>query len=149
MKRIGLLTAVFVCLWLIPGLAPAPTAHAGFMDRVRDIIHLPDEVDKVKKDYKKTKKQLEETKKEMTETTEKAQETLERYEQKQQQLLKDNEQLRKDNEKLTSQMDELQQANKKRESWGHKLMKVLLAVCGLIALYFLITRLMRVWLRSR
>lgn len=58
---------------------PTTVAQASWLDRVKDIYQLPENVEQIQKDYEATKQQLEEQKDKLSETIRHSQETEESY----------------------------------------------------------------------
>jgi predicted PurR-regulated permease PerM len=120
-------------------MIPTTVAHASWLDRVKDIYQLPENVEQIQKDYEATKQQLEEQKDKLSETIRHSQETEE------------NEALQKENELLQERLKVMEQVALDKEKRNRKITNMVIAVVLLIVLYFVLGRVFRyvVWRRQK
>lgn len=71
-KILGILVIMFGFMY------PASAVQASWLDRVKDIYQLPENVEQIQKDYEATKQQLEDQKDKLSEAIRHSQETEER-----------------------------------------------------------------------
>ncbi|BFT69288.1 hypothetical protein [Paenibacillus sp. P36] len=123
---------------------PASAAQASWLDRVKDIYQLPENVEQIQKDYEATKQQLEEQKDKLSETIRHSQETEEK-------LLQQNEALQKENERLQERLKAMEQVAIDKENRSRKITNMVIAVVVLVVLYFVLGRVFRyvVWRRQK
>lgn len=130
------------------GLAPG-TAQAGFFDQVKELWRLPEEVQQLQDRYRQTRDELEEANRKLAETAQQSREALELYRADQRRLLDENAMLAQQNAELQQAFRELQQIERTRSENYRRTMWLIAAAAGLALLYFALSRLLRVWLRSR
>ncbi|MDF2721455.1 MAG: hypothetical protein K0Q59_1130 [Paenibacillus sp.] len=127
-------------------------AHANVMDKMKQWFQLPSQVDDLRDQYDATKQKLDQATKQLDQTTkqldEAAQQSREAKEQVQQ-LVSDNERLAKQNDQLAQAIDDLQSANRQREQRSKQIWAVIGTAIALVAVYFILTRLLRLLLRSK
>lgn len=127
----------------------APTAvHAGFFD----IFRLPGEVEQLKDGYHQIQQHYDQVLQdyELTQSRlQEAKEAADRYEMTQQKLIEENSKLQKQNQDLVQLVRELQTSEQARKDRASQYRLLAFTAIGLAAGYFVFTRLMRVWLRSR
>lgn len=131
------LSVLLILLFIIPSIASANV--------FKDLYNLPGDVGELREQYDETKSQLEAV-------TRRSQETLKQYEESQlqiEQLNKQNEQLLSQNERLADAVISLQQAEEARANKVKLWWRYAYIGIGLLALYFISGRLVRVLLRSR
>ncbi|WP_052410080.1 coiled-coil domain-containing protein [Paenibacillus durus] len=128
---------------------PAPAAHANiFGDLYRGMeqfSELPDQVNDLQESYHQTVDELERTKNELGQTMDELDNTknqLEAYH-------SENTSLQEQNRQLTVMIDELRDERAARESYIHRLKVTSLTGLGLVAGYFILTRVIRLGMRSR
>lgn len=143
--KIGISAAFAAFLF---GSVPSP-AHAGVVDRVKDFIQLPGQVSDLKEQYDETRKQLDDAANQLGEVTRQSQETIEQYRESERRLREENERLAKQNEQLAQAVTGLQNAEQQRADQSKRTWTMIWTGVGLIALYFLISRLFRLVLRSK
>lgn len=131
------------------GLFPSGAEAASIADKIKSWFELPSQVDELKSQYEGTKQQLEDAARQIDEAARQSQESLEQYRQAEQRLREDNERLAKQNEQLGEAIKALQAAEQQRESRSRRTWTVVWTAIGLVALYFLSSRLFRVLIRSR
>lgn len=136
--------AIGVLLIWIGVMFPTTVAQASWLDRVKDIYQLPENVEQIQKDYEATKQQLEEQKDKLSETIRHSQETEEK-------LLQQNEGLQKENELLQERLKAMEQLALDKENRNRKITNMVIAVVLLIVLYFVLGRVFRyvVWRRQK
>ncbi|WNQ09709.1 hypothetical protein MJA45_19040 [Paenibacillus aurantius] len=135
-------TAVAAALFLFPSVPPA---HAGVIDTVRGIFELPAEVDKLKEDYDRVQQEYARTKEELNE----AKQAAEQVTHDQKELMDANRRLLEQNRQLSDMVGQLQSAEQARIRSMKQLRTVLFTLIGLVIGYFLLSRILRVYLRSR
>ncbi|MDT3427154.1 septal ring factor EnvC (AmiA/AmiB activator) [Paenibacillus forsythiae] len=128
---------------------PAPAAHANiFNDLYRGVeqfSELPDQMNDLQDSYQQTVNELKQTKDELGQTIDELDETqnqLEAYR-------SENSLLQKQNQQLTVMIDELRDERAARESYIRRLKTTALTGLGLIAGYFVLVRLIRLFMRNR
>ncbi|MBD2864487.1 hypothetical protein [Paenibacillus oceani] len=130
------------------GSVPLP-AHAGVVDKVKDFIQLPGQVSELKEQYDETRKQLDDATNQLGEVTRQSRETIEQYREAEQRLREENERLARQNEQLAQAVSSLQNAEQQRANQSKRTWTMIWTGVGLIACYFLISRLFRLVLRSK
>ncbi|MBY9081305.1 hypothetical protein KIH86_25650 [Paenibacillus sp. HN-1] len=129
-----LLTAMLLAAGLL-FTYPSPAAHANvFNDMYKGLeqfSELPDQVNELKDSYQQTLNELDQTKSQ-----------LENYR-------SENVTLQEKNQQLTKMLDELRDERADRERYIRRLKVTALTGLGLVAGYFILTRLIRFGMRSR
>lgn len=136
---------VFVILMILFGfMYPASAVQASWLDRVKDIYQLPENVEQIQKDYEATKQQLEDQKGMLSEAMRHSQETEER-------LLGQNEALKRENDQLQERLKAMEQVALDKEKRNRKLTYLAVTAALLIVLYFVLGRVFRfiVWRRQK
>ena len=144
--------------------------NAGWLDNIKDVFTLPQKVNSLQEQYEIAKEQMnfarQETLKAMEEMeknrqvlehslrqTEKSLKdtisTLESYKESQQKLTDENRKLQELKSELQQRVESLRASEQKRSQRYRQIMSVILTAAGLILLYFIIARVMRMVLRSR
>lgn len=151
MLRLGdaaVVAAVCLALW---GIQP-PSAHAGWVDRVRDVFQVPGEVDKLKEQYNEMKSGYDATVEQLEETrrqAEEAQRMTEEYRRTQEQLLSDNAALAEQNRKLAATLEQLKDSEEARTRSAARVKRLIWTGVLLVAGYFGISRVARYVMRAR
>ncbi|GGD83294.1 hypothetical protein [Paenibacillus nasutitermitis] len=146
--RFGKWGLSFACVMLLTG-ASANVAHAGFVDNVKGIFKLPEEVDELRNQYDSTKTKLEEVTKQSQETIEQYRQAGDRLHEENIKLMEQNENLAKRNDELSQAVISLQASEEARSAKSKRLWLFIYSGIGLLAFYFLSGRLLRLLLRSR
>ncbi|TMV50824.1 hypothetical protein FE783_09135 [Paenibacillus mesophilus] len=133
---------------LLIGASPSP-AHAGVMDRVKQWFELPGQVDNLREQYDTTRQQLQDATKQMDEAARQSRETIEQYRESEQRLREENERLAKQNEQLAQAISGLQEAERARSDRSRRTWILIWTAAGLVAMYFVSSRLFRLLLRSK
>jgi TolA-binding protein len=135
---------VLVILVVILGLMAPSTAEASWLDRVKDIYQMPENIEQIQQDYESTKQQLEDQKDKLAETIRRSEETEEK-------LLNQNEQLLKENEQLQERLKVMEQAALDKEQRNRKITNMVIVAAMLVVLYFVMGRVFRyvVWRRQK
>lgn len=147
-RAAGIAAAVSLLLW---GVNP-PSAHAGWVDRVRDVFQAPAEVDKLKEQYDEMKSGYDATVEQLEETrrqAEEAQRLTEEYRRTQERLLSDNEALAEQNRQLAQTLAELKDSDEARTRQAKRIKMMIWMAVLLIAGYFGIGRVARYLMRAR
>ncbi|CAN7225270.1 hypothetical protein LJR153_000845 [Paenibacillus sp. LjRoot153] len=145
MRKIAAIGQAVVVLVILLGLLyPAPSAHASWFDRIKDIYQLPSNVEQIQKDYEDTKQQLEEQKDKLSEAVRQSQEIEDR-------LLSQNEALKKDNEQLQERLKAMEQVALDKDKRNRKIIYMIITAAALVVGYFLLGRVFRffVWQRRK
>ncbi|MDQ0902167.1 MULTISPECIES: hypothetical protein [unclassified Paenibacillus] len=123
---------------------PASAVQASWLDRVKDIYQLPENVEQIQKDYEATKQQLEDQKDKLSEAIRHSQETEER-------LLGQNETLKRENEQLQERLKAMEQVALDKEKRNRKLTYMAVTAVLLVLFYFVLGRVFRfmVWRRQK
>ncbi|WP_127588476.1 hypothetical protein [Paenibacillus koleovorans] len=129
-------------------MPPAP-AQAGFFDSVKGFFQLPGEVDRLQEQYDATKQRLDEAAKQLDNAAKDSKEALEQYKSLEQKLLQENDRLARQNEQLQQAILDLQQSEQERSLKYRRTITMIGTAAGLIVLYFVLGRVMRIVLRSR
>ncbi|MCY9667234.1 hypothetical protein M5X11_20250 [Paenibacillus alginolyticus] len=137
-KVFGILIILFGFMY------PASAVQASWLDRVKDIYQLPENVQQIQKDYETTKQQLEDQKDKLSEAIRHSQETEER-------LLGQNETLKRENEQLQERLKAMEQVALDKDKRNRKLTYMVVTAVLLIVLYFVLGRVFRfmVWRRQK
>ncbi|RAU99894.1 hypothetical protein [Paenibacillus sp. YN15] len=144
----GIAVAACLLLW---GAQP-PSAHAGWVDRVRDVFQVPGEVDKLKEQYNEMKSGYDATVEQLEETRRQAQEAqklTEDYRRTQEQLLADNAALAEQNRQLAATLEELKDSEAARARQAERIKRLIWTAVLLVAGYFGISRVARYVMRAR
>lgn len=110
----GVTKVVGILVILLGFMYPASAVQASWLDRVKDIYQLPENVQQIQKDYETTKQQLEDQKDKLSEAIRHSQETEER-------LLGQNETLKRENEQLQERLKAMEQIALDKEKRNRKL----------------------------
>lgn len=124
-------------------------ASAGFMDTVKGIFHLPGKVDKLQNQYDDAKQQLDDANRQLDSVTRESKEAMQQWKDSEQKMLQETERLARQNEQLQQSIRDLQQAEQERSAKYRRTITMLGTAVGLVMLYFLLGRVLRVVLRSR
>lgn len=137
-KILGILVILFGFMY------PASAVQASWLDRVKDIYQLPENVEQIQKDYEATKQQLEDQKDKLSEAIRHSQETEER-------LLGQNETLKRENEHLQERLKAMEQVALDKEKRNRKLTYMAVTAVLLVLFYFVLGRVFRfiVWRRQK
>lgn len=144
----GVAAAACLLLW---GAQPQ-TAHAGWVDRVRDVFQVPGEVDKLKEQYNEVKSGYDATLEQLEETrrrAEEAQKLTEEYRKTQEQLLNDNAALAEQNRQLAATLEELKDSEEARARSAARVKRLIWTAVLLVGGYFGISRVARYVMRAR
>ncbi|MFD1772694.1 hypothetical protein [Paenibacillus rhizophilus] len=143
------LLAAFILIASIFYTLPASAAQANvFGDLYRGLeqfSELPDQVDELQESYHQTVNELEQTKDQLGQTIDQLDQTQNQL----QTYRSENAALQEQNRQLTALVDELRDERAARESYVHRLKVTVLTGLGLIAGYFILTRAIRLGMRSR
>ncbi|NOV04640.1 hypothetical protein [Paenibacillus planticolens] len=136
--------ALGVLVIVIGFMFPVSAAHASWLDRVKEIYELPENMQQIQKDYEATKQQLEEQKDKLSETIRHSQETESK-------LLQQNETLQKENQLLQERLKTMEQVALDKEKRNRKITNMIIAAVLLVVLYFILGRVFRyvVWRRQK
>ncbi|MBD0383619.1 coiled-coil domain-containing protein [Paenibacillus sedimenti] len=139
--RIGKIVFVFVVLLIC--MVPAASIQASWLDRMKEIYQLPDNIEQIQKDYEATKQELDEQKDKLSEAIARSQETEER-------LLAQNQALQKENELLQHRLKAMEQLALDKENRNRKITYVAATAVGLLLFYFVLGRVFRfmVWRKN-
>lgn len=145
-----------VCLWigmigLLLLVPPVSTVHAGFVDRIKDIYGMPEQLGQLQEQYNNTKQALEENRAQLEETLKRSEEAAQRYQETEERLRQENEQLRARNERLEELIGKWEAAERAQERRTRQIVTTAMTAAGLVLFYFVLTRLVRVavWRRNR
>ncbi|MBP1967890.1 DNA replication initiation control protein YabA [Paenibacillus aceris] len=143
-RQISAIHVIGVLAIVIGFMFPVSAAQASWLDRVKDIYQLPENVEQIQKDYEATKQQLKEQKDKLSETIRHSQETEEK-------LLKQNEALQKENQLLQERLKAMEQVALDKEKRNRKITNMVIAAVLLVVLYFVLGRVFRyvVWRRQK
>ncbi len=144
----AVVTAACLALW---GAKP-PSAHAGWVDRVRDVFQVPGEVDKLKEQYNEMKTGYDATVEQLEETrrrAEEAQKLTEEYRKTQEQLITDNAALAEQNRQLAATLEELKDSEEARARSAARVKRLIWTAVLLVGGYFGISRVARYVMRAR
>ncbi|MDD9272231.1 hypothetical protein ACFPES_34975 [Paenibacillus sp. GCM10023248] len=135
---------VLVTLFICIGLMNPSSAEASWLDRVKDIYQMPENIEQIQKEYETTKQQLEEQKDQLAETIRRSEETEAK-------LLEQNEQLVNENKQLQERLRVMEQAALDKERRNRKITNMAVAAAALVVLYFVLGRVFRymVWRRQK
>ncbi|MEW9701168.1 hypothetical protein [Paenibacillus sp. SI8] len=139
------LSNIGIVILVVMGVtAYSSTVHANWLDRVKDIYQLPENVEQIQKDYEATKQQLQEQKDKLSEAVQRSQDTEER-------LLAQNQLLQKENEELQERLRAMEQLALEKDKRSHRIMVMVLTASALVVFYFVLGRMFRfiVWRRQR
>lgn len=130
---------------------PVSTAQAGFVDRIKDIYGMPEQLGQLQEQYNYTKQALEQNLAQLEETLKQSEEAARRYQETEDRLLQENEQLRSRNERLEELIGRWEAAERSQERRTRQVVATAMTAAGLVLLYFVLTRLVRVavWRRNR
>ena len=129
---------------------PLPSVEAGFVERIKDIYGLPEQLGQLQEQYDETKQALEQSRVQLEETLQRSEDAVQRYQEAQEQLLKENEQLRERNTQLEQLIARLEDAERAKAARTRQIVTTAMTAAGLVLLYFVLTRLIRVavWRRN-
>lgn len=138
MRRVGLAAV------LLSVLMPWPSAQAGFVDRVKDIYGMPEKVEELQQQYDAAQEELDASVK-------RSEETIRQFRQTQEQLLQENQELRSRNARLEEAIGQMEAAERAGAERSRRITRTALAAGGLVVLYFVLMRVVRlaVWRRTR
>ncbi|UKS26798.1 hypothetical protein LOZ80_35935 [Paenibacillus sp. HWE-109] len=140
----GIAKGIGMLLILIGFMYPASAAQASWLDRMKEIYQLPENVEQIQKDYDATKQQLEDQKDKLAESIKRSQETEER-------LLGQNDTLKKENEQLQERIKAMEQIALDKDKRNRKIMYMVVTAVLLVVFYFVLGRVFRliVWRRQK
>ncbi len=117
-------------------IAPPEAQAEGLWDRVKDVYHMPETVDKLEAQLSETMRQSEEA--------------AERFREAQNRLMSENEALRRSNEALEARLLAAEATIVEQRASGARWTRVLIAGAALLLGYFALARLLRllVWRRQ-
>lgn len=124
-------------------------AQAGIFGTFKGIMELPEEIDRLKEDYEQVRQNYNDTMSRLEEAERAAQSAAQTYESSQQKLIQENEKLQSQNRELLQMVLELQQSEQERRQKASRFRTIVWTAVGLVGGYFVLTRGMRVVLRSR
>ncbi|NRF93922.1 hypothetical protein HQN89_23590 [Paenibacillus frigoriresistens] len=135
-KVFGILIILFGFMY------PASAVQASWLDRVKDIYQLPENVQQIQKDYETTKQQLEDQKDKLSEAIRHSQE---------ERLLGQNETLKRENEQLQERLKAMEQVALDKDKRNRKLTYMAVTAVSLVVFYFVLGRVFRfiVWRRQK
>jgi len=129
--RLGF-SAVLSCLLFF---GPVSQAQAGWFDWMKGISEVPSDVDQLKSKYEEMEQSL--------------LDTQQRYQEMTSQLNAENEALRLQNEQLTQRLLLLEEQELQQKQRTSRITTMILTGAGLLVLYFILTRIMRVFVWRR
>ena len=136
-------------LMVISVFLPYPAAQANYFNDLynglQQFSELPEEVNQLQESYQQTVEELETTKNELGETKDQLGQTIKDMETYRSQ----NAALMEQNRQLTQVVDQLRDDRAARESYLHRIKITIYTGLGLLLGYFLLTRLIRLGMRSR
>ncbi|WP_028593382.1 hypothetical protein [Paenibacillus assamensis] len=132
--RTGMLCAMFI-VSVILFCYPAPSAQAGLWDWMEGISEMPKEFNELKGQYNQMEQSLKDSQQRYQEMTDK--------------LNGENDQLRQQNEQLMNRLLLLEEQELKQKQQVRKIFITIATGVGLLLLYFVLTRVMRVMVWSR
>ncbi|MEC0232676.1 hypothetical protein [Paenibacillus alba] len=140
----GIVKGIGLLVILIGFMYPASAAQASWLDRIKDIYELPENVQQIQKDYEATKQQLEDQKDKLSETIQRSRETEEK-------LLGQNDALKKENEQLQERLKAMEQVALDKDKRNKKILYMAVTAVLLVVLYFVLGRVFRfiVWRRQK
>ncbi|MBD2844292.1 hypothetical protein IDH44_03750 [Paenibacillus sp. IB182496] len=143
----------------------AERAHAGLFDRMKDIYTAPDKLDEVREEYDSLTETLQEQNEKLQQTQQNALDAAARFEEQQrayeeqqrqwetasQSYQDQNALLAERNRELTARLELLEQERQERNALLRKALTVGAAIIGVILLYFIAMRVLRItiWRRER
>lgn len=138
------------CLFLLLTL-PWPVAEAGFLDRVKDIYDMPEQIGQLQDQYNETKQELERNREQLETTLKRSEEAAQQYKATEQRLMEENRELRSRNEQLEQLIRRLEEAEQANAQRTRQIIRTALTGVLLIVLYFVLMRVIRlaVWRRNR
>ncbi|TVX91718.1 hypothetical protein [Paenibacillus agilis] len=138
-KRSAYHRAGMLCAMLIMSVMlfcyPAPSAQAGLWDWMEGISEMPKEFNELKGQYDQMEQSLKDSQQRYHEMTDK--------------LNGENDQLRKQNEELMNRLLLLEEQELKQKQQVRRIFITIATAVGLLMLYFVMTRVMRVMVWSR
>lgn len=134
---------VTLCAFLLL-LQSVSTAEAGFVDRVKNIYQLPEQLDEIQKKYDAAKLQLELQNEKLSESIRQSKETEEK-------LIAQNQQLQAQKDELQQRLQTMEQQARDKEARTRKLTMLAVTAALLVVGYFVTGRFIRwmVWRRAR
>ncbi|NQX71077.1 hypothetical protein HQN90_33630 [Paenibacillus alba] len=140
----GIAKGIGILVILIGFMYPASAAQASWLDRIKDIYELPENVQQIQKDYEATKQQLEDQRDKLSETIQRSKETEEK-------LLGQNDALKKENEQLQERLKAMEQVALDKDKRNKKILYMAVTAVLLVVLYFVLGRVFRfiVWRRQK
>ncbi|MOA14123.1 hypothetical protein D3C78_1342080 [compost metagenome] len=152
MRQTYLKACILICfISIIAAVVPAPAAHAGLFDRIKDIYNTPEKISQLETQYEEAKEALAEQQEQLEESLRAAEE----YALRQKELLEQNEQFRQQNEKLIAQNEALQaevaHMQQERKTLIRKLINTVIILFSVFLLYLASVRIWRylVWRSQR
>ncbi|MFB6364217.1 coiled-coil domain-containing protein [Paenibacillus elgii] len=130
---------------------PWPVAQAGFLDRVKDIYDMPEQIGQLQNQYNETKQELERNREQLETTLKRSEEAAEQYKATEQRLKEENSELRSRNEQLEQLIRRLEEAEQASAKRTRQIVRTALTGVLLVVLYFVLMRVIRlvVWRRNR
>ncbi|WP_079418297.1 hypothetical protein [Paenibacillus ferrarius] len=140
----GIVKGIGLLVILIGFMYPVSAAQASWLDRIKDIYELPENVQQIQKDYEATKQQLEDQKDKLSETIQRSKDTEEK-------LLGQNDALKKENEQLQERLKAMEQVALDKDKRNKKILYMAVTAVLLVVLYFVLGRVFRfiVWRRQK
>ncbi|MUG70767.1 hypothetical protein [Paenibacillus validus] len=149
-KKMRVLSITLAGLLLLFAL-PWHTAHAGIVERIKDIYGMPEQVGQLQEQYEETKRQLEQSREQMEETVARSEEAARQFREAEARLLEENRELRSRNDRLEQLLEQMEAARRAQSVRNRQIAATALTAAGLALLYFIITRVIRftLWRRGR
>jgi regulator of replication initiation timing len=118
-------------------VAPLEAQAEGLWDRVKDVYHMPETVDKLEE--------------QLSESIRASEEAAEQFRETQSALMEENEALRRSNEALEARLLSAEATIEEQRAAGARWTRILMTAAALLLLYFALARLLRffVWRRHR
>ncbi|WP_195574218.1 hypothetical protein [Paenibacillus sp. 1001270B_150601_E10] len=138
-------------LVLVISLGSPSSAEAGWWDWLTGIKQIPSEFDELKSKYDQMEQSFQETQEKYKEMTDKFRSETDMLRAQNDQLLEQNSELKKYNQEMTDRLLLLEQRDQAQRQQTKRIVTVVMVAIGLLVLYFVLTRVLRVlvWERRR
>lgn len=142
---------LLIPLMFVLGLGAPAHVQAGFWDWVTGVSEIPSEFDKLKGKYEQMERSLQETQDKYNEMTDKFRTETDMLRAQNDQLLEQNSELQKYNKEMADRLMLLEERDQLQRQQTKRIVTVVMVAIGLLVLYFILTRVMRVlvWQRKR
>ncbi|AHV95900.1 hypothetical protein [Paenibacillus sabinae] len=144
-RLLGAIVLMASLVYSLPASAAQANVFGDLYRGLEQFSELPDQVNELQESYQQTVSELEQTKDQLGQTIDQLDQTqhqLETYR-------SENTSLQEQNRMLTAMVDELRDERAAREGYVHRLKVTIFTGLGLIAGYFVLTRVIRLGMRSR